>query len=57
MMKDVTKYKFGSTQWQEAMFENIMEKTKKNEKLDDFEMAFIELQAEHNKRVKLKKVM
>ena len=55
-MEDITKYKFGSKQWQDAMLKNVMEKFEKNEELDSFEKAFLEVQSEHIKR-KMKKVV
>jgi hypothetical protein len=51
-MEDPKKYKFGSLKWQNAMLDNIKEKFSRKEKLDDIERAFIEVQAEHLKRIK-----
>jgi len=55
-MEDVTQYKFGSKKWQNVMLKNIMEKFGKNEELDSFEKAFLEVQSEHINR-KMKKVV
>jgi hypothetical protein len=51
-MEDPKKYKFGSLKWQNTMLDNIKEKFSRKEKLDDMERAFIEVQAEHLKRIK-----
>jgi hypothetical protein len=57
-MEDPKKYKFGSLKWQNAMLENIKEKFFRKEKLNDMERAFIQVQAEHLKRIKkLKRVI
>lgn len=56
VMEDVTQYKFGSKKWQNVMLKNIMEKFGKNEELDSFEKAFLEVQSEHINR-KMKKVV
>jgi SPX domain protein involved in polyphosphate accumulation len=56
IMEDVTKYRLGSKEWQDAMLKNVMEKFEKGEEIDSFEKAFLEVQAEHIKR-KIKKVV
>ena len=49
---DVSKYKFGSVEWQNAMLHNITEKLKHKEKLDGYEKVFLEIQKEHVKKEK-----
>jgi len=44
-LHDITKHKFGSTQWQTAMSKNIIKKIKANKPLEDYEKVFIEVQA------------
>lgn len=49
------KSKFGSVAWQNAQMERICKKLKAGKKLDSKDLAFIEVQAVHNAR--LRKVM
>lgn len=54
-MIDASKHKFGSVAWQVAMIANIQEKKLNNEKLDDFEEVFLEIQFGKDIRKKLSK--
>ena len=45
---DISNYKFGSIEWQDAMLHNIREKLKHKEDLSGAEETFLEIQHEHN---------
>jgi len=51
-LKDITKYKFGTVEWQDAMQYNINQKRIHGDSLDDFERSFEPVQREHtDKRI------